>query len=137
MPPSQPGTAANVTDGPELDEGLTLPSGPRSAAAARRYVVEICRAGGYRGDYDTLMLLVSEVATNALIHGAGQVRVRVRNHGLRLRVEVCDDSHAMPGQRAFDRDAEGGRGLALVDALAHAWGADPTPGGKTVWFELD
>jgi anti-sigma regulatory factor (Ser/Thr protein kinase) len=126
-----------VTDGPEPDEGLTLPSGPQSVAAARRYAVESCRTGGYRGDCDTLVLLVSEVATNALIHGAGQVRVRVLDHGPRLRVEISDEADAMPALRDFDRDAEGGRGVALVDALAHAWGADPKPGGKTVWFELD
>jgi len=126
-----------VTDGPEPDEGLALPSGPQSVAAARRYALQICRAGAYRGDCDILVLLVSEVATNALIHGAGQVRVRVLNRGSRLRVEISDHSDAMPALRDFDRDAEGGRGLALVHALAATWGADPEPGGKTVWFELD
>jgi len=126
-----------VADGPKPDEGLTLPSGPRSVAAARRYAVQTCRAGGYHGGYDTLMLRVSGVVTKALIHGAGQISVRVLDDGSRLRVEVSDDSDAVPGLRAFDRDAEGGRGLALVDAPAHAWGADPKPGGKTVWFELD
>jgi len=115
---------------------VTVPSVPQSVAAVRRYAVETCRAGGYLGDCDVLALLVSEVATNALIHGAGQVRVRVLDHGPRLRVEVSDDSEALPALRTFDHHAEGGRGLALVDALAAAWGADPRPGGKTVWFEV-
>ena len=123
------GYGPDVTDRQAPDEGLTLPSGPQSVAAARRYAVETCRAGGYRGDCDTLVLLVSEVATNALIHGAGQVRVRVLNHGPRLRVEVSDNSEAMPAVRALERDTEGGRGLALVNALAAAWGAEPEPGG--------
>lgn len=126
-----------MTDGPEPNEGLTLPSGPRSVAAARRYAMQACRAGGYRGDCDTLVLLVSEVVTNALIHGAGQVCVRVLNYGPRMRVEVSDDGDAMPALRGFDIGTEGGRGLALVDALAAAWGVDPVPGRKTVWFELD
>ncbi len=125
-----------MIDEREPDEGLTLPSVPQSVAAVRRYAVETCRARGYSGDCDTLALLVSEVATNALIHGAGQVRVRVLDHGSRLRVEVSDNSDAMPALRAFDRDAEGGRGLALLEALAAAWGADRRAGGKTVWFEL-
>jgi anti-sigma regulatory factor (Ser/Thr protein kinase) len=125
-----------MTATPQPDEGLTLPSVPQSVAAVRRYAVETCRAGGYRGDCDTLELLVSEVATNALIHGAGQVRVRVLDRGPRLRVEVSDDSEAMPALRDVDPHAEGGRGLALVQALAAAWGADGRAGGKTVWFEL-
>ena len=125
-----------MTSRPEPDEGLTLSPGPQSVAAARRYAVETCRTVGYRGDCDTLVLLVSEVATNALIHGEGQVRVRVLDHGPRLRVEISDDSAAMPTLRDLDRNAEGGRGLALIDALAAAWGADPEPHGKTVWFEL-
>jgi anti-sigma regulatory factor (Ser/Thr protein kinase) len=121
---------------PDTDDGLTVPSVPQSVAAVRRYAVDACLAHGYDGDCDTLALLVSEVATNARIHGAGQVHVRVLAHGPRLRVEVTDDSDRMPLVRAFDQDSEGGRGLALVDALAAAWGADPRPGGKTVWFEL-
>jgi ABC-type transporter Mla MlaB component len=76
-----PGTAPGVSDEPEPDEGLALPSVLQSVAAARRYAVGTCRARGYRGDCDTLALLVSEVATNALIHGAGQVRVRVLLQG--------------------------------------------------------
>lgn len=54
-------------------DGLTLPSVPQSVAQIRRYAVGTCRSRGFDGDYDTLELLVSEVATNALIHGDGQV----------------------------------------------------------------
>lgn len=118
------------------EAGLTLPSVPQSVAEIRRYAVATCRSRGYDGDCDTLELLVSEVATNALIHGDGQVHVRVIDKGPRIRVEVSDDSPTMPVQRAAHADAEGGRGLALVDALSAAWGAQPQPGGKTVWFEL-
>lgn len=125
-----------MTDETARDAGLTLPSVPQSVAAVRRYAVTTCRARGYQGDCDILALLISEVATNALIHGTGQVRVRVIDRGPRLRVEVSDDSDRLPTARAFDGSAEGGRGLALVDALAAAWGSDLCPGGKTVWFEL-
>ena len=125
-----------MTDEIAGDDGLVLPSVLQSVAAVRRYTVETCRARGYQGDCDTLALLVSEVATNALIHGPGQVRVRVVDRGPRLRVEVSDDSVRLPTARVFDGDAEGGRGLALVDALAVAWGAEPRSGGKTVCFQL-
>lgn len=125
-----------MTDEQATGAGLALPSVPQSVAAARRYAVQVCLARGYTGDCDTLALLVSEVATNALIHGAGEVRVRVIDRGVRLRVEVSDESSTLPTVRAFTGTTEGGRGLALVEALAEAWGAEPAPGGKTVWFEL-
>ena len=115
---------------------LTLPSVPQSVARVRRYAVDACRARGFEGDRDTLALLVSEVVTNALLHGTGEVQVRVLGEASRLRVEVSDGSDVMPVRRDSEADAEGGRGLALVDALSARWGADPRAGGKTVWFEL-
>lgn len=121
----------------ESDDGPAVPSVPQSVATVRRYAVDACRARGFDGDCDTLALLVSEVTTNAVIHGSGLVRVRVVDSGQRLRVEVSDDSSDMPRIRHARADAEDGRGLALVQMLAAAWGADSRPGGKTVWFELD
>jgi anti-sigma regulatory factor (Ser/Thr protein kinase) len=121
---------------PAQDEELVLPSVPQSVSQVRRYAVAACTALGYDGDCDTLALLVSEVATNALIHGAGQVRVRVLHAGPRMRIEVSDDSVSLPVPRRAGTDAEGGRGLALVEALAADWGVEARDTGKTVWFEL-
>lgn len=121
---------------PPPDDGLTLPSVPQSVAVVRRYAVAASRAHGYDGDYDALALLVSEVATNALIHGRGQVRVRVTRRAERLRVEVADDSDQVPVRRDAGTEALGGRGLALIDALSSDWGTEPRAGGKVVWFEL-
>jgi anti-sigma regulatory factor (Ser/Thr protein kinase) len=114
---------------------LVVPSVPQSVARIRRHAAA-CAAAHPGVDLDTLLLLVSEVATNALVHGSGDVRVRVLAAGDRLRVEVDDGSGSMPAPREARDDAEGGRGLALVQALATRWGADPRTGGKTVWFEL-
>jgi len=116
-------------------EDFVVPSVPQSVALIRRYALNAC--AGRPGDCDTLALLVSEVATNALVHGTGEVRVRVLTAGPRVRVEVDDDSTAVPVPRAPSLDAEGGRGLALVDALSADWGVDSRDGGKTVWFEVD
>ena len=118
-----------------LPETITVPSVPRSVAAVRRFAVEAC--GDCADDVrDTVALLVSEVATNALVHGTGDVQVRVARRGPVLRVEVADGSTQAPLPRSADPDAEGGRGLALVDALASDWGTEVTGTGKTVWFEL-
>lgn len=114
---------------------IVVPSVPRSVAAVRRFAVEQC-AGVSADACDTVALLVSEVATNALVHGRGDVEVKVFRLRDVVRVEVADSSPDLPRQRAADADAEGGRGLALVDALAVAWGTHQRAGGKTVWFEV-
>lgn len=121
---------------PDGTEALVVPSVPQSVSRIRGYAAEACAARGWGGDYDTVSLLVSEVATNALVHGTGEVQVRVCGEGPLLRVEVADDSPTVPVKQAARPDAEGGRGMALVDALADVWGIDARPDGKTVWFEL-
>jgi anti-sigma regulatory factor (Ser/Thr protein kinase) len=125
-------------DHARVDEsGLTVPSAPRSIALVRRYAVDACNAHEWADAADTVALLVSEVATNAVLHAYGShVRVRVLDHGLRLRVEVFDGSPTLPVPRGARAHDEGGRGLALVEALAVAWGVDVTPLGKTTWFEI-
>lgn len=116
-------------------ETITVPSVPRSVAEVRRFAVAAC--GDCAPDVqDTVALLVSEVATNALVHGSGNVQVRVSRTGHTLRVEVSDGSSQAPRPRSADADAEGGRGLALVDALSDSWGTDFTASGKTVWFQI-
>lgn len=116
-------------------ETLIVPSVPRSVAAVRRFAVAAC-VGAVQEVRETVALLVSEVATNALVHGSGDVEVSVAVRDGLLRVEVSDASTDSPVPRSADPDAEGGRGLALVDALSTAWGTDLTPTGKTVWFEI-
>lgn len=109
---------------------------PASVARIRRFATDACRLSAPDADCDTVSLLVSEVATNALIHGVGQVRVRVVPQSKGVRIEVIDGSATLPHPRDAALLDEGGRGLALVDALASSWGAEPTGAGKTVWFEV-
>lgn len=109
---------------------------PASVARIRRFAADACRLGAPGADCDTVSLLVSEVATNALVHGRGQVRVRVIPLPAGVRIEVVDDSPTLPSPREATLLDEGGRGLALVAALSSSWGAEPTGSGKTVWFEV-
>ncbi|MBW3608985.1 MAG: hypothetical protein KY463_11630 [Actinobacteria bacterium] len=59
----------------EVETPLVVPSLPQRVARVRRYAVDACHAHGWAGDCDTVALLVSEVATNALVHGTGDVRL--------------------------------------------------------------
>ncbi len=82
------------------------------------------------------VLLTSELVTNAIVHGGSSARVRMVGTRHRLRVEVGDDNPCLPSPRERSDEATGGRGLAIVDALAWHWGASPDNRGKVVWFEL-
>lgn len=88
---------------------------------------------------DTVALLVSELVTNAVVHAETRCEVRIRTENGGVRVEVSDDSEVLPhAVENPDPLATSGRGLALVDALADASGAEPRPeGGKTMWFRVD
>ena len=77
---------------------IVVPSVPASVASVRRYTVAVCREGGLDDDLvDNAALLVSEVATNALVHGRGEVHVTAEVTGGSVRVEVTDEEPALPG----------------------------------------
>jgi serine phosphatase RsbU (regulator of sigma subunit)/anti-sigma regulatory factor (Ser/Thr protein kinase) len=124
-----------------LDAAVTLAAEPASGAAARRFVQRTLAAVPADPDrVDTLVLLCSELVTNAVLHAAAPSEVRLRVREGRVRLEVHDPSPQVPVARAPDLAATNGRGMMLVDALADAWGIDVGDGlpdeGKTVWVEL-
>lgn len=84
---------------------------------------------------DAVLLVVSELVTNAIIHGKGQVRLRVFHcEEGQLRVEVRDESR-VPAQMRVTGDGDlGGRGLHLVEALSRKWGTSAD--GRTAWAVL-
>jgi len=113
----------------------TLPREPRSVGRAREYARAQLVGWGLEPLVDTTELLVSELVTNALRYGEGEIRLRL----LLDRTLVCEvwDSGLVQPRRRRARDTdEGGRGLQLVGLLSAAWGSRRTPRGKTVWFEL-
>lgn len=89
---------------------------------------------------EDVLLLVSEVVTNACLHGGGPRELVLRHSALGLRVEVSDDSPEPPRRRPpGDRTRPGGHGLIVLERLARSWGAEPSGGafpGKTVWLEV-
>jgi serine/threonine-protein kinase RsbW len=110
---------------------------PSSVAWARRFVVEQLPEHG-RHNADEIILMVSELATNAVQHAAAafDVSVTVDPIGSLVRVEVRDPSETTPALADVVDDSPGGRGLSIVATLADAWGIEMRRGrpGKTVWF---
>jgi serine/threonine-protein kinase RsbW len=86
---------------------------------------------------DDVLVMVSELATNAVRHGGGGFDVVVTPTRGELRIEVLDASPAIPQAQWVPAGATSGRGLAIVDALSESWGVTALEGGgKAVWFEV-
>jgi DNA-binding NarL/FixJ family response regulator len=107
-----------------------------ASAAARRFVEETLARWDCASVLDTVNLLVSELVTNAVIHARSEADVAVRLTADAVRVEVSDQASGAPARRVADDEATSGRGFEIVEALASAWGVEPGPTGKTVWFEV-
>ncbi|MEU1008856.1 SpoIIE family protein phosphatase [Streptomyces sp. NPDC005890] len=113
----------------------TLPREPRSVGRAREYARGQLLSWDLEPLVDTTELLVSELVTNALRYGEGDIRLRLLLDRT-LVCEVWDAGLVQPRRRRARDTDEGGRGLQLVGLLSAAWGSRRTPRGKTVWFEL-
>jgi hypothetical protein len=108
---------------------------------ARRWVVQACLDIEREDLVECAELGVSELVTNAILHGADPIQVRVRGTLEHPRVEVRDASverPVLPGPLAFDPDDDllltFGRGLSIVARSSDAWGAEIERDGKVVWF---
>jgi anti-sigma regulatory factor (Ser/Thr protein kinase) len=111
----------------------------RSVGQARRFLLAKLPAV-WGDDVDRLVLMVSELATNAVQHAATEfeVAVRVSSDRKRVRVEVSDVAAGYPTPLEPALDALHGRGLHIVRSLADAWGIEARRDrpGKTVWFSV-
>ena len=108
-------------------------------APARHWARErLSESGIDDGRLDLLVLLVSELVTNAVAHADPPVVLRVHVDEERTRVEVTDGVREVPVVRDPPPTALGGRGVMFVDRLASSWGTSEEEGeaAKAVWFEL-
>jgi anti-sigma regulatory factor (Ser/Thr protein kinase) len=86
-------------------------------------------------------LVISELASNAVnasmdVYASAQIVLRLRSNFTNIVLEVRDSVRAWPWPRAIEPDAEGGRGLAVIEALSDVWGFHPEGDGKVVWALL-
>ena len=113
---------------------LRLAERDTSAALARQFARSTLAAWRSRCSHDDFVLVVSELVTNALLHGHGTPKVRLLDGGDRIRAEVCDDSPLLPVSHRVTPNT--GLGLRVVEQISSAWGASRRGRGKVVWCEL-
>ena len=110
---------------------------PDAVMHARRFTARTLRAWKIAEQADAVLLIVSELVTNALVHTQGAVRLELTRAADRVRVAVSDSSPRAPAKPVIvDWEATGGRGLLLVEATSASWGSLPVGGGKQVWSEI-
>lgn len=119
-----------------LEATCELASERATPAAARSFVARMLRLWECTDTEELAALLTSELVTNAVVHAATKIVLRMQLDDLDLRIEVEDGVAQLPSALALTPDSEHGRGLLLIEALSQRWGATPTAGGKVVWFEL-
>lgn len=129
-----------------LEVQLEVRPDPAEVGRARRWARSRLLRSGIRADEplaETLLLLISELVTNAVVHTGCPVVLRMlvpqpaREDAGTVRVEVADTSARPPARRQARGADTGGRGLELVDGLADRWGWQREDGGKHIWCEVD
>lgn len=113
-----------------------FPNDPASPSAARRFLAEVQGEWGLSSLPDGADLVLTELATNALLHAGSDFRVVICQRPYMVRISVHDASRDLPARYASDVVAFSGRGLFLVEALSSEWGFSVRPDGKEVWADL-
>jgi anti-sigma regulatory factor (Ser/Thr protein kinase) len=117
----------------------SFPETATSVPRARQFVAESLAPVGPEVS-ETAALLVSELATNAVVHAGSEFAVTVvyPTTSGRVRVEVADSDRTQPAPTRPPPHVPHGRGLLLVATLADEWGVQEARrrAGKFIWFEL-
>jgi anti-sigma regulatory factor (Ser/Thr protein kinase) len=122
----------------DWEQSRTFARSPESVGHARRFATDILRQWGLQAD--DVALAVSELTTNAFIHGVSPFTVslfRGGSDGRKVVVEVGDESQTPPAMTMAAPADSFGRGLMLVEKLSADWGFTPSPQGKVVWALFD
>ena len=123
-------------NGTEFDATEVFAAATSSVRDARSFVKQTLASWGVAQLTDMAILLVSELATNAIVHARTDYAVRVIRRTGAIRIAVTDASPNVPERRNYAPTSGTGRGIAIVAEASTAWGIDEGVQGKTVWFEL-
>ncbi len=133
-PPSP--SSEQGTSSPRATGVRRFPPVPASVAAARRFVDGLL-SGSDPELCERAVLIVSELATNALRHVGSAFTVELDAGSASTYLAVADESPVPPRPRTPEPTETGGRGMQIVDAVADDWGVDARAAGKIVWCRLD
>jgi anti-sigma regulatory factor (Ser/Thr protein kinase) len=123
---------------PSAEVCTEFPADLLAPRSARHFVADaLARWGLKQSVCDDAGLVVSELATNAVVHARSAFSVSVRAKGGRVRLSVSDASPVTPMMRDPTLVEASGRGLHLVTELAAQWGVESIAGAKTVWARLE
>lgn len=121
-------------------EHAELPPTAAAAAAARAAARDHLRTWRLDGLSDSVLLLISELVTNAALHARTVIELTIGLGDRVLEVGVSDRDPRPPTPRPVTREEPdlltGGRGMHLVDELSDEWGVSERRDGKQVWFRL-
>ncbi|MEE1929651.1 ATP-binding protein [Streptomyces sp. TRM 70351] len=121
-------------------QGITwrVPRAPAAFAWAREVTRTVLTRWGCDAEgIDSVVLLVSELVTNAHRHGRTDADLRLRASRDGVRVAVDDEDPAPPVRRSPDLvSGTGGLGLHILERLSSRWGVEPHGGGKRVWADV-
>jgi GAF domain-containing protein/anti-sigma regulatory factor (Ser/Thr protein kinase) len=119
----------------DVAERLRLTDEPDAVPRARRFAA--AALSGFPLDVvSDAVQVISELVTNAFLHGQPPVVVRISAGEHNVRIEVADDSRSAPMRARPDANAMTGRGMGLVESLTDRWGVAPEANGKKVWCEI-
>jgi anti-sigma regulatory factor (Ser/Thr protein kinase) len=119
-----------------FDLSINLQRDASAATVARRAAEQLFADGLGRRRISDLALVVSELVTNAIVHGRGAITLKLQRDGELVRGEVVDQGGGFEREiRERGPDDVGGRGLMIVESLSSRWGV--YEGTTHVWFELD
>ncbi len=119
-----------------VERVLELRTAPEAVPTARALLRGVVDGSPLSHRLEDGELALSELVTNAVLHGRDPLLLRVVVGPEVLRVEVGDANPVSPSFSMLDQTAVTGRGLLLISAVSDRWGVDPSPSGKVVWFEL-
>jgi anti-sigma regulatory factor (Ser/Thr protein kinase) len=117
---------------------ISLGQTPASPGRARARLRSFIEENDLSDEPEVALLILSELVTNAVMHGATPIQVVVSGEPGKLRIDVTDGGTHAPGPEPYfaDADQTGGRGLHIVNALSHQWGTTIHEHGKSVWAEV-
>jgi CheY-like chemotaxis protein/anti-sigma regulatory factor (Ser/Thr protein kinase) len=118
------------------NESVRFDADVSTVPLAREFVRRWLHEWGTGHVLDEASLIVTELASNAVLHAGSPYEVRISHIDGVVRIEVADGDAGTPEPQPFSAVAETGRGIILVSAVSASWGIDAQAGGKVTWAEL-